>query len=64
MAKKLANKKTKELLSELEIRSKGLNKDDFTPGWNGRLYVIDPSKSEISKKIGINKKGEYAIKAR
>lgn len=64
MAKKLADKKTKELLSEAEIRERGLSKEDFTPSWNGRLFIIDPAKSEIAKKIGINKKGEYAIKSR
>ncbi len=64
MAKKLADKKTKELLSESEIRERGLSKEDFTSSWNGRLFIIDPAKSEIAKKIGINKKGEYAIKAR
>ena len=64
MAKKLADKKTKELLSEAEIRERGLNKEDFTSSWNGRLFIIDSAKSEIAKKIGINKKGEYAIKAR
>lgn len=64
MAKKLANKKTKELLSDSEIREKGLSKDDFTPTWNGRLYVVDPVKSEIAKKSNIDKRGEYAIKVR
>ncbi len=64
MAKKLANKKTKELLSDAEIREKGLSKDDFTSTWNGRLYIIDPAKSEIAKKSSIAKKGEYAIKVR
>ncbi|MBS3157204.1 DNA-directed RNA polymerase subunit E'' [Candidatus Woesearchaeota archaeon] len=64
MAKKLANKKSKELLSDSDIREKGLNKEDFTPTWNGRLYIVDPAKSEIAKKSSITKKGEYAIKVR
>ena len=36
----------------------------FTDVWKGRLYILDTNKSEIAKKIGINLKGEYAIKVR
>mgnify|MGYP001585098541 FL=1 len=36
----------------------------FTDSWKGRIYVQDTNKSEIAKKIGINIKGEYAIKVR
>ena len=32
--------------------------------WQGRLNIIDVNKSEIAKKLGINVKGEYAIKVR
>jgi len=32
--------------------------------WQGRLNIIDAEKSFISKKTGITKKGEYAIKVR
>jgi DNA-directed RNA polymerase subunit E" len=32
--------------------------------WQGRLYVLDASKSEIAQKIGVTIKGEYAIKVR
>ncbi len=28
----------------------------------GRVYIFDPEKSEVSKKMGIGIKGEYAIK--
>jgi len=38
--------------------------DQFTQNWKGRIIVIDSNKSEISKKISINTKGEYAIKIR
>ena len=34
----------------------------FATNWKGRLYIIDANKSEIAKKIGIEVKGEYAIK--
>lgn len=64
MSRKLANKKTKELLSETEIKEKGLSKENFTSTWNGRLFIMDPDKSEVAKKIEAKKKGEYAIKVR
>ena len=32
--------------------------------WQGRLYILDPNKSCIAKKISIAVKGEYAIKVR
>ncbi|MFH1133321.1 MAG: transcription elongation factor subunit Spt4 [Nanoarchaeota archaeon] len=35
-----------------------------TTSWDGRLFILDPDKSEISKRIGIKVKGEYAIKVR
>ncbi len=37
---------------------------DFTTTWQGRLHILDPKKSVIAAKIGIEKKGEYAIKIR
>jgi DNA-directed RNA polymerase subunit E" len=32
--------------------------------WQGRLYIIDPDKSIVAEKIGLKKKGEYAIKVK
>jgi DNA-directed RNA polymerase subunit E" len=32
--------------------------------WQGRLHILDVSKSKIAEKIGIKVKGEYAIKVR
>ena len=64
MAKKLASKHTKELLSELEIKEKKLDKSDFTSSWQGRIYITDPVKSMIAQEINIGTKGEYAIKVR
>lgn len=40
------------------------NGNQFTDNWKGRIAIIDTNKSEISKKIGITMKGEYAIKIR
>lgn len=36
----------------------------FSETWQGRINILDANKSEIAKKIGINVKGEYAIKVR
>ncbi len=35
---------------------------DLTPDWSGIVLVVDPTNSEISKTLGITKKGKYAIK--
>ena len=36
----------------------------FSTNWQGRIYIADPEKSDIAKKIGIKVKGEYAIKVK
>jgi DNA-directed RNA polymerase subunit E" len=30
--------------------------------WQGRITITNPDKSEIAKKIGITKEGDYVIK--
>lgn len=37
---------------------------DLTTNWKGRVIIMDAEQSEIGKKIGIKKAGEYAIKTR
>lgn len=32
--------------------------------FKGRLHVFNPEESEIAKKVGIKKAGEYAIKSK
>ncbi len=64
MGRRLASKRTKEILDEGQIREKGLSKTEFTPNWKGRIYVVDPNKSMIAQKIGFANKGEYALKVR
>lgn len=34
----------------------------FTTFWKGYAVVIDPDKSDIAKKMGINTPGKYALK--
>ena len=38
--------------------------NQFSTNWQGRISVIDAKKSSIAKKISIDVKGEYALKAR
>lgn len=38
--------------------------NSFSNSWQGRINIIDANKSEIGKKVGIEVKGEYAIKVR
>ena len=37
---------------------------DFATSWQGRINVIDPEKSFISKRIYLAKEGDYALKIR
>lgn len=36
----------------------------LTESWMGRIFVLNPEKSEIAKKVGFKEEGEYAIKVR
>ena len=38
--------------------------NQFSSNWQGRLYVVDATKSVVAEKIGLKEKGEYAIKVR
>jgi RNA polymerase subunit RPABC4/transcription elongation factor Spt4 len=64
MAKKLASKRNKRLLSDTEIKELSLPKSDFTSSWQGRVFVADSANSVIAQKMNITEKGEYAIKVR
>lgn len=37
---------------------------ESTEGFKGRVFVANPDKSEIAKKLGIKEKGNFAIKTR
>jgi DNA-directed RNA polymerase subunit E" len=62
MAKKKVCKKCKMFYEGSECP--GCHSNQFSTNWQGRINIIDPEKSDIAKKIGITKKGEYAIKVR
>lgn len=57
---KKACKKCKRLLSGDKCPVCKTSK--LTKDWKGRIFIVDPEKSELAKKIGIKEAGEYAIR--
>lgn len=39
-------------------------KNQFSSNFQGTVVIIDPSKSEIARVMGLEAKGEYAIKVK
>lgn len=37
---------------------------DFTTNWQGRINFLDTKRSRIAQEMGVEVKGEYAIKTR
>ena len=37
---------------------------EFTESFKGRVYVLNPEKSEIAQKLNIKEKGNFAVKTR
>jgi transcription elongation factor SPT4 len=37
---------------------------NFSTNWQGRVAIMDVKNSEVAKKVEIEVKGEYALKAR
>ena len=64
MAKQLAHKKTKRLLTPTQISEQKQNVGEFTGNWQGRAYFIDVKRSQVAQNMGVEQKGEYAIKVR
>ena len=60
MSKKKACKLCKMFVEEDECPV--CHSAQFALNWKGRLNIIDKDRSQIAKKIGIHKDGEYAIK--
>ena len=60
MARELACRKCKFITTQKVCKI--CKSSDLTPDWNGIVLVVDPSSSEISKTLGINTPGKYAIK--
>jgi len=62
MSKKKVCKKCKMFVEGSQCPA--CKSNQFSTVWQGRINVLDANKSSIAKKIGINVKGEYAIKCR
>lgn len=63
MSKKRACKDCKTLINEGDV-CPNCKSTQFTTTWIGRVTIVNPEKSEIAKRTGIEKAGEYAIKVR
>lgn len=37
---------------------------EYTDSYKGRIYVVNPEKSEIAQKLNITSEGNFAIKTR
>ena len=60
MAREMACRKCKAVTTGKVCRI--CKSSDLRTDWNGIVLVVDPTKSEIAKTLGITQKGEYAIK--
>ncbi len=38
--------------------------NQFSTNWRGRIYILDAQKSDLAKIIGLEAKGDYALKVR
>ena len=39
-------------------------RDNLSNSWQGRIHFLSPEKSVVAHKMGVEEKGEYAIKVR
>lgn len=62
-AKREVCKKTKKFMDDPNFKDHN-PVNGVTNNWQGRVYILNPEKSDISSIIGVEKKGEYAIKVR
>jgi DNA-directed RNA polymerase subunit E" len=62
MSRKKANKDTKMLVDGEVDPDTGSR--DLSTNWQGRIILLNPEKSVSAEKMGLKKKGEYAIKVR
>ncbi|MBI4451529.1 DNA-directed RNA polymerase subunit E'' [Candidatus Woesearchaeota archaeon] len=60
MTKKKACKRCKVFVEGTECPA--CKSNQFVLNWKGRVFILDPSRSDIAKKIGVTATGEYAIK--
>ena len=60
MVKKKVCKKCKLFVEGNECPN--CKSNQFSTNWQGKIYIIDPVKSDIARILGITAKGEYALK--
>ena len=60
MSKKKACKRCKMFIEGDECPN--CKTSQFVTNWKGRITIVDAKNSDIAKKIGVDKDGEYAIK--
>ena len=49
MARRKVNKRTKKFVDEKGNKGS----DPLTDNWKGRIFIADPERSEIAKKMGV-----------
>ncbi len=63
MAKIKACKLCKTIVEDGE-KCPNCGSNELTEGFKGRIVVLNPEKSEISQKLNLKEKGNFAIKIR
>jgi len=63
MASGKACKKCKTIIEKGSVCSNCESKE-FSDTYKGRVNILNPEKSEIAEKLGIKKKGSFAVKLR
>ena len=56
-------KRTKKFMDDPNFKNHKAE-SGTTSSWQGRIYVVDPKKSDVAKLMGLEEQGEYAIKVR
>ncbi|MFT4303075.1 MAG: DNA-directed RNA polymerase subunit E'' [Candidatus Woesearchaeota archaeon] len=64
MVKRYVDKNTKRFFDKEEELGKYAANAVKATSWKGRVNIINVEKSDIAKRIGIDEKGEYALKVR
>jgi len=60
MAKQKACKKCKTIFSGAKCPKCG--SEESTDAFKGKVFILNPEESEVSQKLKIKEKGEYAIR--
>ncbi|MHA2252152.1 MAG: transcription elongation factor subunit Spt4 [Candidatus Kariarchaeaceae archaeon] len=47
-----------------ENRCPSCNSTDLSEDFSGIVIILDPEKSEIAKRLNVNKPGQYALRVR